>query len=159
MAPATDNGRGAEHDYEPRKDDSREAGRRHHAGAAGDHASGGRVERRTLDRARQGDAVQRHPSRDDAGHQRDAGCDSAAHRRRQPDPGADFRGQDRRADRADLQGRPRKDEAGGQQRGHRDAGAAEGTGAADRSLEGRPASRIAASRSSSRARTPRSCAA
>ena len=40
--------------------------------------------------------------------------------------------QDRRADRADLQGRSRKDEAGRQQRRHGGAGPAEGTDAADR---------------------------
>jgi CHASE3 domain sensor protein len=54
-----------------------------------------------------------------------AGCDSAADRRRQPHPGADLERQDRRADRADLQGRPRKDEAGGQQHSGRGAEPAE----------------------------------
>ena len=58
--------------------------------------------------------VSRYASRDGAGHQRNAGCDPAAHRRRQPNSGPDFRRQDRRADRANLQGRSRKDEAGGQ---------------------------------------------
>ena len=46
-------------------------------------------------------------------------------------------GQDRRTDRPDLQGRSRKDEAGGQQRRHRAAGTAEGTGAPDRGLQRR----------------------
>ena len=46
------------------------------------------------------------------GRQRDAGCHPAAHRRRQPYSGPDFQRQDRRADRANLQGRSRKDEAG-----------------------------------------------
>ena len=59
--------------------------------------------------------------------QRHAGRDSAADRRRQSHSGPDLRRQDRRADRADLQGRSRKDEAGRQQRGWRAAGPAEGT--------------------------------
>ena len=49
--------------------------------------------------------------------------------------------QDRRTDRPNLQGRPRKDEAGGQQRRHRAADPAEGTGAPDRRFQGRPAVR------------------
>ncbi len=75
------------------------------------------------------------------GHQRDAGRDSAAHRGRQPHSGADFRRQDRRADRADLQGRSREDEGRRQQRRLRAAEPAEGDGAADRRVEGRPALR------------------
>ena len=89
------------------------------SGIAGDPAAGGGIPPGPPGRARQGRPVSRHSSRNGAGHQRDAGCDSAAHRRRQPHSGADLRRQDRRADRADLQGRSRKDEAGGQQRGHR----------------------------------------
>jgi methyl-accepting chemotaxis protein len=61
-----------------------------------------------------------------------AGCDSAADWRRQSHPRADLERQDRRADRADLQGRSRKDEAGGQQRRHCFAEPAEGIGAPDR---------------------------
>ena len=49
--------------------------------------------------------------------QRDAGRHPAAHRRRQPHSGPDLQRKDRRADRGNLQGRPREDEAGGQQRG------------------------------------------
>ena len=68
--------------------------------------------------ARQAGPVSGSASRDRAGHQRHAGRDSAAHRGRQPHPGPDLRRQDRRTDRPDLQGRPRKDETGRQQRGH-----------------------------------------
>ena len=67
--------------------------------------------------------------------QPDARRHPAAHWRRQPHPGADFRRQDRRADRADLQGRPRKDEAGRQQRGRGPAGPAEGISSANRRIE------------------------
>ena len=112
------------------------------AGAAkGDGAADRSLEGRPALRARQAGTVPGGVCRDRARRQHHAGRDPAAHRRRQPHPGADLRRQDRRADRADLQGRPRKDEAGGQQRRRRAAGAAEGAGAADRSLEGRPALR------------------
>ena len=58
-------------------------------------------------------------SRNRAGHQRNAGRHPAADRGGQPHPGPDFQRQDRRTDRPDLQGRPREDEAGGQQRRRR----------------------------------------
>ena len=60
---------------------------------------------------------------------------------------------------ADLQGRPREDEAGGQQRGRGAAGPAEGAGAPDRGIERRASSPSAASTINSRAPMPRSCAA
>ncbi len=85
--------------------------------------------------SRQAGAIPGRVRRDRARREQHAGCDSAAHWRRQSHSGADLVGQDRRADRADLQGRPRKDEAGGQQRRSGAAGAAEGTGAADRCLQ------------------------
>ena len=92
-------------------------------------------------RARQAGAVPGRLRRDRARRQRHAGCHSAAHRRRQPHSGPDLERQDRRADRPDLQGRSREDEAGGQQRGHGSAGPAEGTGPPDRRLQGREADR------------------
>jgi len=57
------------------------------------------------------------------------------HRRRQPHSGANFQRQDRRTDCPNLQGRPREDEAGGQQRGGGRAGAAERNGSPDRRLQ------------------------
>ncbi len=64
-----------------------------------------------LSRARQAGAVPGRICGDRARRERHARCDPAAHRRRQPHPGADLDRQDRRADRADLQRRPREDEA------------------------------------------------
>ena len=67
---------------------------------------------RTTLRARQARTVPGRLRRDRARRQRHAGCHPAAHRRRQPHSGADLQRQDRRTDRANLQGRPREDEAG-----------------------------------------------
>ncbi len=97
--------------------------------------------RRPALRARQAGTVPGRLRRDRARRQRHAGRDSAAHRRRQSHSGPDLQRQDRRADRADLQGRSRKDEAGRQQRGTGAAGPAKGTGPPDRSLQGRQAHR------------------
>ena len=68
-------------------------------------------------RTRQAGAVPGRLRRGGRRRQPDARRHPAAHRRRQPHPGADFQRQDRRTDRADLQGRPRKDEAGRQHLG------------------------------------------
>ncbi len=70
-------------------------------------------------RPRQAGAIPGRVCRDRARRQHHAGCDSAAHRRRQSHSGADLQRQNRRVDRANLQGRPRKDEGRRQQRGHR----------------------------------------
>ena len=98
-------------------------------------------ERRAALRARQAGAVPGRVCRDRARRQRHAGCDSAADRRRQPHSGTDFERQDRRADRPDLQGRSREDEAGGQQCRRRAAESAKRIDAADRGVQGRPAFR------------------
>ncbi len=71
-------------------------------------------------RPRQAGAVPGRVCRDRARRQHHARRHPAAHRRRQPHPCPDFEWQDRRVDCPDLQGRPREDEAGRQQRGHRD---------------------------------------
>jgi hypothetical protein len=99
------------------------------AGAAkGTDAPDRGLEGRAALRARQAREFPGRLRRDRARRQRHAGRDPAAHRRRQPHSGPDLQRQNRRADRPDLQGRPRKDEAGRQQRGRRGAGPAEGIG-------------------------------
>ena len=127
--------------------------------AEGIGAADRRLERGTAGRARQAGAVPGRLCRDRARRQHHAGCHPAAHRRRQSHSGADLQRQDRRADRADLQGRSREDEAGNQQCGRRAAGPAEGTGAADRGRQRGTALRTRARTISSRAPMPRSCAA
>ena len=84
--------------------------------AEGTRAADRCIARGTALRTRQAGAVPRRVCRDRARRQRHAGRDPAADRRRQSHSGADFHRQDRRADRADLQGRSREDEAGRQQR-------------------------------------------
>ena len=79
-----------------------------------------------LSGSRQAGAVPGRVRGDCARREHHAGCDSAADRGGQPHSGPGCVGQDRRADRPDLQGRSRKDEAGDQQRGCRSAGPAEG---------------------------------
>ncbi len=83
-----------------------------------------RIQRGTTLRTGQAGAVQGCLCRHRWRRQPDARRHPAAHRRRQPHPGADFQRQDRRVDRANLQGRPREDEAGRQQRGLGPAGSA-----------------------------------
>ena len=97
--------------------------------------------------------------RDRARREHHAGCDPAAHRRRQSHSCPGLQRQDRRTDRTDLQGRPRKDEAGDQQRGRGTAKPAEGIGAADRGLQRRASLPSAGITSNSRAPMPKSCAA
>ena len=118
------------------------------AGAAeGTGAADRSVEGRAAFRSRQAGAVPGRVRGDRARRQHHAGRDPAAHRRRQPHSGADLDRQDRRADRADLQGRPREDEGRNQQRGRGVAEPAEGTGAPDRGGQCRQAGRARASRS------------
>ena len=93
------------------------------------------IQRWTALRTRQAGAVPGRLCRGGRRRQPDARRHPAAHRRRQPHPGPDFQRQDRRTDRANLQGRPRKDEAGRQQRGRGPAGPAEGIGPPDRGVE------------------------
>ena len=107
-----------------RKDEAgrQQRGRGRAEPAEGTDAPDRRLQGRTALRARQAGAFPGRVRRHRARRERHAGRDSAAHRRRQPHSGADLQRQDRRADRADLQGRSRKDEAGGQQRGRGPAG-------------------------------------
>jgi methyl-accepting chemotaxis protein len=81
-----------------------------------------------------------------------------AHRRGQPHSLSNLFGQDRRTDCADLQGRPRENEAGGQQCRHRGAKPAKGNDAAHRGIQKGQLS-TAASRSSSKVHLRRLCAA
>ena len=128
-------------DHEKMKQAVNNVGRRPAGSAKRTGAADRRIQRRPALRARQAGAFPGRLCRDRARRQHHAGRHPAADRGRQPHSGANLQRQDRRADRADLQRRSRKDEAGRQQRGGGAARPAEGTGAPDRGLQGRKANR------------------
>ncbi len=105
--------------------------------AEGIGALDGRFERRATLRSWKAGTIPGSLRRDCARREHHAGCHPAADRGRQSHPGANLERKNRRVDRPDLQGRPRKDETSHQQCRHRAARSAKGIGASDGRFEGR----------------------